>query len=69
MRGSNELLLTRCRAFVDWFYDKAVRGLLGEGRRSRAMKPSGSPKPPVLLRARDRKAAPKRDLSFIRFRP
>ena len=33
MRGSTELLLTHCRAFVDWFYDKAVRGLLAEGRR------------------------------------
>ena len=35
MRGSTELLLTRCRAFVDWFYDEAVRVLLGEPRRLR----------------------------------
>ena len=26
MRESTELLLTRCREFVDWFYDEAVRG-------------------------------------------
>ena len=35
MRESTELLLTRCRAFVDWFYDEAVRVLLGEPRRLR----------------------------------
>ena len=35
MRESTELLLTRCRAFVDWFRDEAVRGLLGEPRRLR----------------------------------
>ena len=35
MRESTELLLTRCRTFVDWFDDEAVRGLLGEPRRLR----------------------------------
>jgi hypothetical protein len=35
MRESTELLLTRCRAFIDWFYDEAVRGLLGEQQRLR----------------------------------
>jgi sulfiredoxin len=32
MRESTELLLTCRRAFVDWFLDEAVRGLLGEPR-------------------------------------
>ena len=74
MRGSTELLLTRCRAFVDWFYDKAVRGLLGEGRRLTRDEAQWIAKPPMLLRARDRKAAAENRLpivlfQFIPFRP
>jgi hypothetical protein len=108
MRESTELVLTRCRAFVDWFYDKgcaaywASIGAMAEaeygGRGGpRAVfecsikhrprirltirldqwppvhgeKDQRIAKPPVLLRARDRKAARGNAItySFIAFHP